>query len=293
MVGRRSSPAAFNALAASKQLLALHPDITARLDVSSRIAAWLGFFFVVDGLCFIALPKVLPRSAGWETQVKIREALVSSVHDVLTVPLVFLLLGAIAHTADGPSGILGLGPLAHIPMREIDRAGSCFAGFLLWDSAHTLMHSRTYAKAMVENLVHHVAFLSMLFLNRDTLWGNYIFPLLLMGEWSTLLLNLRVIYRLLGRSEVAISALFALTFFLTRIVIFGALVLHLFSQYDALTALMPPSLQLSYFVLLPAVYCLNCFWFAKIVSAALRVLRGEDDGSSDGGNSDAGASKRK
>ena len=48
-----------------------------------------------------------------------------------------------------------------------------------------------------------------------------------MGEWSTLLLNIRVIYRLLGRTEMLVSASFAITFFLTRIVFFGLLVLQL------------------------------------------------------------------
>ena len=124
------------------------------------------------------------------------------------------------------------------------------------------------------------------------LWCNYIFPLLLMAEWSTLLLNIRVIYRLLGKTEMVVSALFALTFFITRIVIFGALVLHMFSQASSLMQLLPAPLQVSYFGLLPAVYGLNLFWFTKICQGILRVLQGGDDGSSDGYSRDEPLKKR-
>ena len=142
--------------------------------------------------------------------------------------------------------------------------------------------ANTYAKAMAENLLHHTAFLMMLYLNSDTLWGNYVFPFLLMAEWSTLFLDIRVIYRLLDKEEMLVSAAFALTFFATRIVVFGVLLLQLFSQLSELRQLLSPPLQLSYFGLLPAVYGLNVFWMSKIVQGILRVLRGEKDGSSDG-----------
>ena len=89
------------------------------------------------------------------------------------------------------------------------------------------------------------------------LWCNYAFPILLMGEWSTLLLNIRVIYRLLGRTEMLVSASFAITFFLTRIVFFGLLVLQLYSQFFQLKKLLSTPLLISYLGLLPAVYGLN------------------------------------
>ena len=78
-----------------------------------------------------------------------------------------------------------------------------------------------------------------------------------MGEWSTLLLNIRVIYRLLGRTEMLVSASFAITFFLTRIVFFGLLVLQLYSQFFQLKKLLSTPLLISYLGLLPAVYGLN------------------------------------
>ena len=96
------------------------------------------------------------------------------------------------------------------------------------------------------------------------------------------MLNIRVIYRLLGKTEVLVSAGFALTFFVTRIILFGALVLHILTQYSQLALLLSWPLQISYFGLLPAVYGLNWFWFLKICQGIARVLRGEKDGSSDG-----------
>ena len=78
-----------------------------------------------------------------------------------------------------------------------------------------------------------------------------------MGEWSTLLLNIRVIYRLLGRTEMLVSASFAITFFLTRIVFFGLLVLQLYSQFFQLKKLLSTPPLISYLGLLPAIYGLN------------------------------------
>jgi hypothetical protein len=210
------------------------PEATRHLDVLQLSAAFCGAFAVADVLTFVVLRRVLPAGTSWEAQVKIREALVSSLHDLTTIPLVYILLSAISHRNVGPGGLLNIGPIAYIPMEQIDRAGSVLVGFLMWDCAHYLMHARTYAKALVENLVHHVAFLAMAYLNRDSLWCNFAFPLLLMGEWSTLLLNVRIIYRLLGWQEILVSAGFAMTFFVTRIIVFGLLVAHLFSQVRAL-----------------------------------------------------------
>ena len=87
-------------------------------------------------------------------------------------------------------------------------------------------------------------------------------------------LNMRCIYRHLGKKELLISSLFAFTFFATRIVMFGLLVAQIFSHYSLLTTLLLPQLQLSYFVLLPSLYCLNCYWFAKIFLSVMRVVKG-------------------
>ena len=74
-----------------------------------------------------------------------------------------------------------------------------------------------------------------------------------------------------------VSASFAVVFFLTRVVIFGLLVAHLVSQRQELALLLSPSLRLSYFGLLPALYGLNLWWFGKICSGIARVLQGRGD----------------
>ena len=142
----KTAPAApvFDVVATSRALLAT-PDISARLQMPQLVAAWLGVFFAVDGMFFLLLRSALPSGAAWETRVKIRNALVSSVHDLITIPLVCMLLAGVSHMADGPGGLLGIGPLAHIPMALIDRAGTVFIGFLLWDCVHTLTHSAPHS----------------------------------------------------------------------------------------------------------------------------------------------------
>merc|ERR1711924_256853 len=98
-----------------------------------------------------------------------------------------------------------------------------------------------------------------------------VLPVLLDGLFDVLLSSRSAQWR--AGQEVAISALFALIFFATRVAIFGAVVLHLLSQRTVLSQLLSPPLQLSYFGLLPAVYCLNLFWFAKICQGIVRVLQ--------------------
>ena len=112
-----------------------------------------------------------------------------------------------------------------------------------------------------------------------------------MAEWSTLFLNVRIIYRQLGKTETAISGLFALTFFVTRIVAFGGLLLHLLSQLAELKQLLSLPLQVSYFGLLPAMYCLNLFWFYKICQGVARVLSGSDADDQCDDRNDASKSK--
>ena len=68
---------------------------------------------------------------------------------------------------------------------------------------------------------------------------------------------------------------FALTFFVTRIIVFGLLVAQLFSQAFQLMALLSPMLQLSYLVLVPALYGLNWYWWLKIYRNAMKVMSGE------------------
>ena len=143
----------FDVLAASQRLLTREPSIIVRLDMLPLVGFWVLVFFVVDGVLLFGLPMVLSSNRNWETRVKIREALVSCVHDIITVPLVFTLLNAISHVEDGPGGLLGVGPLAHIPMALIDQSGCVFIGFLLWDSLHYLTHGALGSQPRTQHMI--------------------------------------------------------------------------------------------------------------------------------------------
>merc|ERR1719240_1018787 len=123
-------------------------------------------------------------------------------------------------------------------------------------------------------MMHHAGYLAMLVLNKDTLWVNWAFPVLYCGEWSTIFLNARGACRLLDRPDLVWSALFALSFFFTRVVVLGFLVAHLFSQAALLYQLLSAPLLVSYLGLVPAMYALNLFWFKKIAASVHTVLSG-------------------
>ena len=271
-------PAMFDVANSASRCLLQQETLAAtqeRANLPMIIAASFIGFFLLELVLWLALPQVLPRNASREARVKIREAMVSSVHDLISVPIVFGLLHHISHSCDSPAGILGIGPLAFVPARHIDSAGSVLAGFLLWNSIHYIWHCDVHANGLVSNLVHHAAFLAMIALNADTFWCNWAFAPLYMGEWSTFFLNARVICKLLGRKELAVSALFALLFFFTRVVVFGALAAHFIAQASELRLLLPIGGQVSYLVLLPALYGLNLFWFWKICVGVMRTFNGE------------------
>ena len=50
-------------------------------------------WFAVDAATLFALRALLPKEATWETHVKMRGAIVSTVHSTYTVPLVYVLDG--------------------------------------------------------------------------------------------------------------------------------------------------------------------------------------------------------
>ena len=88
-------------------------------------------------------------------------------------------------------------------------------------------------------LLHHGVLFVMLWLNHDTLWFNYAFPVMYAGELSTFFLNVRLMYRALGVTELWASVAFAAAFFSA---LFGLLVAHLVLNADALRALLNPPL---------------------------------------------------
>eukprot|EP00308_Calcidiscus_leptoporus_P009288 CAMPEP_0119361712 /NCGR_PEP_ID=MMETSP1334-20130426/8967_1 /TAXON_ID=127549 /ORGANISM="Calcidiscus leptoporus, Strain RCC1130" /LENGTH=244 /DNA_ID=CAMNT_0007376797 /DNA_START=160 /DNA_END=894 /DNA_ORIENTATION=+ len=212
--------------------------------------------------------------ADHAARVRSRGCLVSAAHNVWAMAATVALLIRTEH----PIGLLSEGPfqfalLAHVPHSTIDAVGAAFAAFLSWDLLYLLRHRRIFAQLLTSTLFHHVVLLGMLWLNKDTLWFNYAFPLMYAGELSTFFLNVRLLYRESGISEMWVSATFAITFFLTRILLLGALVYHLFCNMGAMQTLLSLPLLVSYLILIPTMYVLNLFWGIKILQGVASLLR--------------------
>jgi hypothetical protein len=75
--------------------------------------------------------------------------------------------------------------------------------------------------------------------------------------------------------ELWVSACFALSFAVTRVLVMGLLVAHILASWRDARVLLSPALQISYLGGLPAMYCLNLWWFNKIVDASRRALAKE------------------
>jgi hypothetical protein len=214
------------------------------LQTGPSVLLSLAAFLLVDAAIFLALRLGAP-SLTHEAQVRTRGALVSCVHDVVAVPAAFFLLTKIVHPPADTQGPFGFGPHSHVRLCWLEPVGAIFIGFLLWDLVHYLMHGRVYHAELLTQLLHHSGFFAMLYLNKGTLPLNYAFPILYLGEISTLFLNIRLIYRSFGWPEQLYSALFALAFFVTRVLFIGAILVQIAMDRNTLRLTMGPLLQAS------------------------------------------------
>ena len=155
-------------------------------------------------------------------------------------------------------------------------AAHSFLGWLLSDLVHLLTHWPTLGGT--DMLFHHACFACLSLIGT----GYQICPLvigwLLMGEISSVFLNVRWLLINTGRGESrALKRAnfgFAAAFFITRVVVFWAGVVHvLYSELPFL--LSPPRSAPTWtifllFGFLSAGALLNAFWFVKILQMALR-----------------------
>jgi hypothetical protein len=216
-----------------------------------------------------ALPHPEPPSPDRSgNEIRIAAAALSIVHSVIVVALAGVMAAQVtAHPAD-PSG-----EALYVPMHLVVLSGTISIAYFVYDLLFIVLHSKLYSTAtLVENFVHHSVVLTMLWINKDTTWYNFMMPVLSFGEVSTIALNIRQIYRLLNRSELWVSALFAVTFFVSRVVVLGWGVAHLFSDVGGVQARLTPILQVSFLGLLPALYCLNLYWFYAVCISVRKVL---------------------
>jgi hypothetical protein len=249
----------------------------------SAIAVFALLDAVFDRLVRWAVPR-----AGHEARVRVRGCLVSVVHDVWAMATTVYLPVVIVNPEGSPpaAGPFGLALHSHVPFAAMDAAGGVLGGFLFYDLVHYIAHRAIYTKDLATQLLHHGVLFGMLWLNRNTLWFNYAFPVMYAGELSTLFLNVRLVYRALGATEQWASIAFAAAFFSTRVLLFGLLVAHLVLNADALRALLSPPLRVSYLGLLPLLYALNLFWWGQICKAIARILSKENQARKDGDKED-------
>ena len=236
--------------------------------------AGLAIFALLEVACDLLMGRVTPGAAH-EARVRVRGCIVSCVHDVWALAVTLALAWSVVQPEGSPAAA---GPFrwlalhAHVPFAAMDKAGGVLGGFLLWDGLHYVAHRTIYAKELAMQLLHHGVLFVMLWLNHDTLWFNYAFPVMYAGELSTFFLNVRLMYRALGVTELWASVAFAAAFFTTRVLLFGLLVAHLALNAVALHTLLGPPLRVSYLGLLPLLYGLNLFWWYQICKAIQKIM---------------------
>lgn len=265
-----------------------------RVSILQQVAMWMVFFACCEFLGYLVIRKLLLGGENARSRVEVRGAMMAALHCTIAVPAVVMQWQYLKHPeGPDPNGFFGISILSFVPYYWMDKVGSIFTGYLFWDLSHYLLNRKIYAKTIVEQVVHHILFICMIGLNRNTLWCNYAFAVMYLGELSSFFLNLRLVYRSIGKKEILISAAFAATFTVTRVIVLGMLIHHILSHTAELRELLSPLLQISYLGLLPAVYAMNLWWFYKILTTIAKMFNKSGsnsqqvDGSADGAEGSA------
>eukprot|EP00797_Seminavis_robusta_P022296 Sro353_g124670.2 (212) ;mRNA; r:68857-69492 len=160
-------------------------------------------------------------------------------------------------------------------IRNVELSNAIFAAYLLFDLIHIV---RLYPKLGGADMVaHHLVFLICAIINGSYGILAYPFSWLIIGEISTLFLDIRWFLIKTGRGDTNffqwMQYLFATSFFCTRVVIYSAGVLELFGQRSVLRDLVAnghvPGFFMGTTLLFIGAGCLlNLFWFQKIAAMA-------------------------
>jgi len=155
----------------------------------------------------------------------------------------------------------------HAATTAIETTNYFFLSYVLNDLLHVLVAYPNLGGADV--LLHHAGFIATSCLCSTYRILPFAFGWLLLGEFSTLPLNIRWFRLTSGRTAVVTSWLFAATFLVARILVNGAGLAHLWATREPLLQLaVPRPLLLAVLALVAASYLLNLFWFKKIVAMA-------------------------
>lgn len=164
------------------------------------------------------------------------------------------------------------------PAAAVELTNLLFFSWLTYDLGHMILQYPILGAG--DAVMHHIGFMSTSYICATHRILPFPFAWLLVGELSSIPLNLRWFILNTGRSETpamrTVNVAFACTFFATRIVIYGLGMIHLWTVRQELQALADTGviarpLLLLVIVLIAAGYLLNMAWFTKI----LRMARGE------------------
>jgi hypothetical protein len=161
-------------------------------------------------------------------------------------------------------------------IRGVELSNAFFSAFLAFDLFHVL---RLYPKlGGVDTVAHHLVFLTCSIINGGYQILPYPFSWLIIGELSTIFLNIRWALIKTGRGSAAIfqgvQYAFALTFFITRVVIYLYGVMELFQQREILFEIVSTGRVPGIFMgitlsFVGAGSLLNAVWFQKIAAMAM------------------------
>jgi hypothetical protein len=145
-------------------------------------------------------------------------------------------------------------------------------GFLVAYLAFDVIFSVLSLNAPVDMLIHHFLFLITSQICKKYHFLQFPFAWLLLGEWSTVPLNFRAFCLNLKHDGAFLKVseiLFALFFLVSRVIVYGLGLLHMYQNRDVIFPLPHGSCQ---FVLglLVGGYGLNLFWFSKILGKVLK-----------------------
>ena len=168
-------------------------------------------------------------------------------------------------------------PKEYIPfIRSVALTNAFFFAYLAQDLFHVV---RMYPKlGGIDIVVHHLVFMTCSLINGGFQILPYPFTWLILGELSTIFLNIRWLLIKTGRGRTLlfqiIQSLFALTFFLTRVVIYSFGVMELFQQRDLLKGMVADGRVPGIFMVITLSFvgagsALNLVWFQKIAALVI------------------------
>lgn len=161
-------------------------------------------------------------------------------------------------------------------VRGVELSNAFFFAFLAFDLFHVL---RSYPKlGGVDTVAHHLVFLTCSIINGGYQILPYPFSWLIIGELSTIFLNIRWVLIKTGRGNTGffqgVQYSFALTFFIARVVIYLYGVMELFQQREILLGIVSSGRVPGIFMgitlsFVGAGSLLNLIWFQKIAAMAM------------------------